>query len=80
MVLAGDRPPRYGEKTVRVTVARGPVPRHRSRTRNSTLAGACPALRVLVFGDNSAVEASLSLPCRSQRFINNLLSQTRSVF
>ena len=30
--LAGDRPPRYGKKTVFVTVGRGPVPRHASRT------------------------------------------------
>ena len=42
--------------------------------------GQALALRVPVFDDNSAVEAPLSLPCRSQRFINNLLSQMRSVF
>ena len=27
-VIAGDRPPRYGEKNVPLTVGRGPVPRH----------------------------------------------------
>ena len=26
--IAGDRPPRYDEKTARLTVGRGPVPRH----------------------------------------------------
>ena len=26
--IAGDRPPRYGEKTPPLTVGRGPVPRH----------------------------------------------------
>ena len=37
MELAGDRPPRYGEKTPPFHVGRGPVPRHRSR--HPTLAG-----------------------------------------
>ena len=39
MEIAGDRPPRYGEKnaTPPLTVGRGPVPRHPSR--NSTIAG-----------------------------------------
>ena len=31
MAIAGDRPPRYGEKTPPFHVGRGPVPRHRSR-------------------------------------------------
>ena len=33
--IAEDRPPRYGEKNVPLTVGRGPVPRHASiGTRN----------------------------------------------
>ena len=39
MELAGDRPPRYDEKTP-LTVGRGPVPRQ--RPRNSTIAGDRP--------------------------------------
>ena len=38
--IAGDRPPRYGEKNALFTVGRGPVPRH--RRRNLTFAGDRP--------------------------------------
>ena len=31
--IAGDRPPRYDEKNVPITVGRGPVPRQRPCTR-----------------------------------------------
>ena len=37
MEIAGDRPPRYGKKTARVTVGRGPVPRQRSHERKTSL-------------------------------------------
>ena len=33
--LAGDRPPRYGEKNVPITVGRGPVPRHAAIERET---------------------------------------------
>ena len=35
--IAGDRPPRYGEKTSPLTVGRGPVPRQRSIARSPLL-------------------------------------------
>ena len=40
MEIAGDRPPRYGEKTPPLHVGRGPVPRQRPRT--PTIAGDRP--------------------------------------
>ena len=56
MEIAGDRPPRYGEKNVPLTVGRGPVPRRASiretafvgmrfSRRSSDRGGQAPALR-----------------------------------
>ena len=42
MEIAGDRPPRYDKKRYPLTVGRGPVPRHASRSRNPTCAGDKP--------------------------------------
>ena len=36
-LFAGDRPPRYGEKTPPFDVGRGPVPRHRPRYGKTSL-------------------------------------------
>ena len=55
-VIAGDRPPRDGEKSVLLTVGRGPVPRHASVGKtalvgvrfsrgSSARGGQAPALR-----------------------------------
>ena len=54
--IAGDRPPRYGEKSVPLTVGRGPVPRRASigkttlvgvrfSRRSNDRGGQAPALR-----------------------------------